>query len=155
MLTDKPFPTGSYRFRSYVPTERAWGRELGWLEDQGERVEPHGKKLYTKPVVVLSSPATFSAAEDFLIGLESMRRGKIIGEPSGGSTGQPLVFSLPGGGSARVCTKQDMYPDGREWVGKGIQPDIVVRHTAADVRAGRDTVLEAAIDDMKRQLAMK
>jgi carboxyl-terminal processing protease len=150
MLTAKPFPTGRYVYRSYVPTYRAWGTDLDWIDTVGQHQEPHGEKLYTKPVVVLSGPRTFSAAEDFLVAFESMQRGIIMGEPSGGSTGQPLNFSLPGGGSARVCTKKDMYPDGREWVGKGIQPMKLVKPTAADTRAGRDTVLEAAIDHLKQ-----
>jgi carboxyl-terminal processing protease len=155
MLTDKPFPTGRYRFRLYVPTHRAWGTELEWMDTYGDEVEPHGKKHYAKPVAVLSGPRTFSAAEDFLVAFEAMKRGKIIGEASGGSTGQPLVFSLPGGGSARVCTKQDMYPDGRTWVGKGIQPDVMVKMKADDLRAGRDTVLEAALAELKKSSVTK
>jgi C-terminal processing protease CtpA/Prc len=74
-----------------------------------------------------------------------MKRGMIIGEPTGGSTGQPLAFSLPGGVMARVCTKRDMYPDGTEWNAKGIQPAILVKPTLADSQSGRDTVLEAAL----------
>ncbi len=145
MMTDKAFPTGSYRFRLYVPTHRAWGQDQDWLDEKGGEFRPHGTKLYTKPVIVLSSPRTFSAAEDFLIAFQSMKRGRIVGEASGGSTGQPLQFALPGGGTGRVCTKQDMYPDGRLWVGIGIQPDVPVKPTVEDVRAGRDTVLETAL----------
>jgi carboxyl-terminal processing protease len=78
-----------------------------------------------------------------------MKRGRIIGEPSGGSTGQPLPFNLPGGGWARVCTKRDTYPDGKEFVGRGVQPQAVVHPTVSDVRAGRDTALEAALRELR------
>jgi C-terminal processing protease CtpA/Prc len=74
-----------------------------------------------------------------------MRRGPIVGQATGGSTGQPLYVQLPGGGVARICTKADTYPDGRAWVGHGIQPTVKAAPTVADVRAGRDTVLEAAL----------
>jgi C-terminal processing protease CtpA/Prc len=77
-------------------------------------------------------------------------RGKIAGEPTGGSTGQPLFFKLPGGGMARVCTKRDSYPDGRDFVGKGVQPQIIVHPTVSDVRAGRDPVLEAALRELRK-----
>ena len=107
------------------------------------------KALYTGPVVVLTSPRTFSAAEDFMVAYSAMKRGLIIGEPTGGSTGQPLYFTLPGGGGAVVCTKRDKFPDGREFVGRGIQPDKLVRPTIEDFRAGRDTVLEAALKELK------
>lgn len=100
-------------------------------------MDPDGKRL--RP-----------AAEDFVIDFELMKRGKIIGEPTGGSTGQPLMFSLPGGGSARVCTRQVFYPDGRQFVGVGIQPDILVRPTVADFRSGRDAVLERALEYLRQ-----
>jgi len=146
-LTDKSFRTGSYSSRLYSPLRRVRGEgvvfepvemdEMGW--------PANGKKIYTKPVVVLISGITFSAAEDFCSAYVGMKRGALIGEPTGGSTGQPLAFALPGGIMARVCTKRDAYPDGTEWNGKGIQPNVLVRPTVADVQAGRDAVLEAAL----------
>lgn len=145
-LTDKPMKTGSYESRLYSPLRRARGEGVV-LEsvEGGNSWQPNGKHLYTRPVVVLTSGETFSAAEDFAVVFDAMKRGTIIGEPTGGSTGQPLVFSLPGGVMARVCTKRDMYPDGTEWNAKGIQPQLLVRPTVADIQSGRDTVLEAAL----------
>ncbi len=146
-LTDKPMKTGSYASRTYSPLRRARGEGVVYepVESDGSGWPANGKKLYTKPVVVLTSGQTFSAAEDFAVVFDAMKRGTIIGEPTGGSTGQPLVFSLPGGVMARVCTKRDMYPDGTEWVGKGVQPTLLVKPTVADVQAGRDAVLDAAL----------
>ena len=57
-----------------------------------------------------------------------------------------LGFELPGGGSGRVCTRQVLYPDGRQFVGQGIQPDILVPTTLADFRARRDAVLDRALE---------
>ena len=122
---------------------------MDWIELPVESLQPGDGPHYSGPVVVLSGPATFSAAEDFLVAWKNSGRGKLIGEPSGGSTGQPLFFDLPGGGSARVCTKRDTFPDGTEWVGRGIAPDILVHPTFADVRAGKDTVLEKALEFLK------
>ncbi|GAB3752492.1 hypothetical protein GCM10028817_17080 [Spirosoma pomorum] len=145
-LTDKPMKTGSYESRIYSPLRRARGEGVV-LEsvESGGNWPPNGKRLYTKPVVVLTSGQTFSAAEDFAVVFDVMKRGTIIGEPTGGSTGQPLAFSLPGGVMARVCTKRDMYPDGTEWNAKGIQPTLLVKPTLVDYQSGRDTVLEAAL----------
>ncbi|QMW03104.1 S41 family peptidase [Spirosoma foliorum] len=149
-LTDKPMKTGSYSSRLYSPLRRVRGESVVFepVEDDGDGWPANGKNLYTKPVVVLTSGQTFSAAEDFAVVFDAMKRGTIIGEPTGGSTGQPLAFSLPGGVMARVCTKRDMYPDGTEWNGKGIQPAILVKPSAADWQAGRDTVLEAALNHL-------
>ena len=144
-LTDKPFRTSSWYTRVYRPSYRAWGNAEGRTGDSNNSAPANGKLLYTKPVAVLTSPRTYSAAEDFLIAFDVMERGRIIGEASGGSTGQPLMFDLPGGGFGRICTKRDTYPDGKEFVGVGIQPDIVVKPSVADVRKNKDAVLEAAM----------
>ncbi|MCB1024266.1 MAG: S41 family peptidase, partial [Acidobacteria bacterium] len=152
MLTDKDFKTSKWHTRSYKPAFRAWGRqEEIFGEDSGD-FPADRSKYYSRPVVVLTGPATFSAAEDFAVAFDAMKRGLIIGEPTGGSTGQPLFFRLPGGGSARVTTKRDSYPDGKEFVGRGVIPDIVVKPNIPDIRARRDTVLEAARSELAKNL---
>lgn len=105
--------------------------------------------IYTGPVVVLTGAATFSAAEDFVLSYQLLKRGLTIGEATGGSTGQPLGFSLPGGGSARICVKRDTYPDGSDFVGKGLQVDIEVKPTISDIRNGIDPVLNRALQELK------
>ncbi len=73
-----------------------------------------------------------------------------MGEPTAGSTGQPLNFRLPGGGFGRVCTWRGVYPNGKEFLGIGIQPGILVVPTLEDFRAGKDTVLDAASAEIRR-----
>jgi len=108
------------------------------------------------PLVVLIGNNTGSAAEDFLISLDDVKgRAITIGEPTYGSTGQPLSFNLPGGGSARVCTKKDTYPDGREFVGYGIKPNIEIKPTFADMMTGKDIVLEKAIAVVAEKIKKK
>ena len=94
--------------------------------------------------MVLSDSSTCSAAEDFLIPLKVQKRAKLIGEPTCGSSGQPLFFSIYGA-DARVCTKWDRFPDGTEFVGVGVLPDVPANRTREDVAAGRDAAFEEAI----------
>lgn len=145
LLTDQPFRNSRWQTRAYLPAFRAWGRPEGTHAEPGELLEPDGGRHYAGPVVLLTSARTYSAAEDFVVVFDAMQRGRIVGEPTGGSTGQPLLFDLPGGGTGRVCTKRDSYPDGKPFVGVGVQPHLRVSPTVADLRAGRDTVLEAAL----------
>jgi carboxyl-terminal processing protease len=154
-LTDKPFSTSRWRTRDYRPSYRAWGIGEMTMGDKDPAFQPNRSKVYKKPVVLLTSARTFSAAEDFAVAFDAMKRGPIVGEATGGSTGQPLSFDLPGGGAARVCTKRDTYPDGREFVGVGVQPQRIVHPTVADVRAGRDTVLEAALSSLQKEESVR
>jgi len=104
-----------------------------------------------QPLVVLQSNNTASAAEDFLIMLSGLKgRARTMGQKSFGSTGQPLHFDLPGGGSARICAKRDTYPDGREFVGLGVPPDVAIARNVQDVLKGTDTELEAALKALKK-----
>ncbi|GGF18092.1 S41 family peptidase [Hymenobacter cavernae] len=148
-LTDQPFQTSRWITRDYHPPFRPWERAPQWYSEPQESVKPKGSGVYTRPVVLLTSARTFSAAEDFAVAFDIMKRGLIIGEPTGGSTGQPLLFSLPGGGMARICTKRDTYPNGKEFVGVGVQPQVMVHPTMRDIRSGRDTILEAALKQLK------
>ncbi|MFK7740938.1 MAG: S41 family peptidase [Planctomycetota bacterium] len=148
-FSKRAFATTRWHTLQYRPTMRAWGRQPITRYTRTlpvyDKVKPN---TYDKPVVLLIGPQTFSAAEDMAAAFDQLGRGKMIGTATGGSTGQPLPFDLPGGGSARVCTKHDFYADGTEFVGIGIQPDLVVAPTIADVRAGVDTVLQAARDEL-------
>ena len=110
------------------------------------------KKL-TVPLVVLMGNRTGSAAEDFLVFLDGLKgRATTIGQKSFGSTGQPISFQLPGGGWSRICTKKDTYPDGREFVGYGIKPDIFVPLSVTEMIDGKDDALAKAIEVMKGKM---
>ena len=144
-IVNKNFATSAAATRDYKPSLRAWGNpeSLHRFSDSLEQAD--AQHQFTGKVAVLTSARTYSAAEDFAVAFDLMQRGKIIGEATGGSTGQPLFFDLPGGGTARVCTKLDSYPNGKKFVGVGVQPHQVVRPTVVDFHAGKDTVLLAAI----------
>ncbi|WP_342114267.1 S41 family peptidase [Pseudoduganella sp. OTU4001] len=148
-LDDKAFLTSRWATREYKPTWRAWGKDMPMYSEAPDAVQPDPQRRYAKPVLVLTSAATFSAAEDFAVAFDGMQRGALMGEPTGGSTGQPLFIKLPGGGRARICTKQDTYADGRAFVGVGVQPQHLVKPTVDGMRAGRDEVLEAALAQLQ------
>ncbi len=101
------------------------------------------------PTVILIGHQTYSAAEDFLVFCDNQKHITLIGETTAGSTGNPVVWNLPYGGYLSICSKKDMYPDGREFVGKGIKPDIESHLTLDDFRKGKDTALETALVFLK------
>ena len=151
-LTDTTFGTMKSETRTYSSVRRYFNQKQKW-DTISWTQPPNGEKLFTGPVVVMASPFTGSAAEDFLVAFDYMRRGTIIGEPSAGTTGQPMMFSLPGGIQARVCIRKCTYPDGKQFVGVGVQPDIVAKRTVADVRQGGDSVLDVALETLLHQQA--
>lgn len=157
-LTDRPLTGSRWKTRQHLPSDSASGKKDGWYEGGPWTVQPvEGKKPFLGPVVVLIGPGTFSGAEDFLIPLHSSQRATLVGQRTGGSTGQPLIISLPGGYMASICTKWDTYPDGREFVGVGVIPDVEVYPTQAEIAAGlwsggKDPILEKGLEVLRAQL---
>jgi carboxyl-terminal processing protease len=151
VLADKPFRGSIWRTVDYKAAFRSWSRPIGWhRSDSAPTFQPDPTLHVATPVAVLIGPRTYSAAEDFLVSYISSGRGKLIGETTGGSTGNPMLIKLPGGGMAFICTKDDAFYDGRVFEGAGIAPDIEVKPTIADIRAGRDPALERAVSLLKQ-----
>lgn len=90
-----------------------------------------GKLSYgaAKPVFILTSPTTFSAAEGLAYDLQALKRAVIVGQPTGGganpSQGGPVplshgfVANIPTGYVVNAIT-------GTNWEGAGVQPNVVV-----------------------------
>lgn len=148
-LVKESAPIHKWYTREYKPSYRAWQNTQD-VFGGGSTLRPNGKFHYDKPVVVLTGAKTFSAAEDFAAAFKSLKRGQVIGTATGGSSGQPLMISLPGNLSARICTKRDQLADGADFVGKGVLPDVEVGQTVADFRKGIDTDLQVAIKSLKK-----
>jgi carboxyl-terminal processing protease len=140
-----PVKSSAWRTREYKPAYAAWGKAQTWYEGSPEEIMPAEGPKFDGPVYVLTSPITCSAAEDFLIPLKMAKRITIVGEPTCGSSGQPLEITIYGA-YARICTKWDRFPDGTEFVGIGILPDVPAARTKQDVASGRDAVLQKAIE---------
>jgi carboxyl-terminal processing protease len=162
-LTNDTLATSRWRTREHRAAHKAWGAygdehrayaEMNAWFDGGThgRVAPASGQRLIVPTAVLLGHATGSAAEDFLVAIDAVPHIITVGQPSFGSTGQPLTFDLPGGGTARVVTKRDTYPDGRDFVGPGVQPDVFLAPTVEDVREGRDVVLERAVELLRGQV---
>lgn len=154
LIATDTIPQGEWLTPKYQAAYAAWGKPWECDTIQRQPVMPFWMMTdeiprYDKPVVLLVSGMTFSAAENFTALFRNARRGKIIGTPTGGSTGQPMTVDLGWGYYGRICTRNEKLADGTEFIGKGIQPDIVIEETES-VFAGKDNVIEAALKELKQ-----
>lgn len=168
--------------RNHLPTYKAWGSnftekdtgrakpEWGMSKDEvvkaflafhdnyyykfdyaPDTIRLNAKRLIV-PTAILIGHNTASAAEDFLIYADRQKHMITIGAPTFGSTGQPYGFDLVGGATARICTKKDTYPDGREFVGFGIKPAIEVKPKLKDYLQNKDPVLDKATEVLRAKI---
>lgn len=110
-----------------------------------------GSAHYRGRVVILVDNATASAAEIFSAVLKDHRRATIVGRKTAGAVLASWFEPLPDGGELQLSREDYVAPNGRRIEGNGVEPDIVVTRTLADVRAGRDRDLEVALKVLEDQ----
>ena len=115
---------------------------------------PDTIRRFDVPIAILISTMTVSAAEDFLINLyEIPNRPIIIGQPSFGSTGSPLmVWGFPKNGYARVCARKVLFPYSLKPFNEGITPDILVNYSFNEFMSGNDKDIEVAVKELEKQI---
>lgn len=154
LLTKDTIPQATWRTPKYEAAYASWGRPWETIEIPSDSIVPihfqHPQiPQYDKPIVLLVSGNTFSAAEDFTVLFKNAKRGIIMGTPTAGSTGNPIRFDLGWGYWGRICTRHEKLADGTEFIGVGIQPDKIVEETE-DVIFGKDNAIEAALQELKK-----
>ena len=145
-----PFMIGilsSYLFTEVVHLNDFYIRETDSKREFFTTAEVQGRRYgKDKPVYVLTSNRTFSAAEEFTYNLKNLKRSTTVGETTGGGAHPGGVRKitdhfgiwLPNGRAINPITKTN-------WEGTGIEPDIKVESGQA---------LQAAhLDALKKILA--
>lgn len=105
------------------------------------------KDSYKGKLFLLTSTYTFSAAESFTLDLKESGNAIIIGEGTGGDTGnRPSTFHTTNGIYFRLPTREPSFsPNGFPMEGKSIMPHYEVYQSVNDFMKNRDTVLEFAL----------
>lgn len=134
------------------------GKTVAWFfEDRTDYIVMKGRffrtRYHTRPVsdpwtgpmAVLVGPGSASASELFAATIQDNGRGKIVGQTTAGSVIGSQHLNLPDGGELSlsmraVFTARDVLLEKI-----GVTPDIVVDPTWAQLRAGEDPAMEAAV----------
>lgn len=111
---------------------------------------PQGTKQYLKSVALLTNRHCFSSAEGTVLMFRVLPNVTIIGDTTGGGSANPISLQLPNGWSYRVSRWIQYTADKQIFEGKGIAPDLPVTITTKDSLAGRDVILEKAIDFLQQ-----
>ena len=154
LLATDTIPQASWETPKYEAAYASWGKKWERETVASDSIVPfcilfpNEVQKYDKPIVLLVNGSTFSAAEDFAVLFKNANRGKLIGTSTGGSTGSPIFIDLGWGYYGRICTRHERLADGTEFIGVGIQPDVVVEETES-VIFGNDNVIEQALNMIK------
>ena len=119
------------------------------MKESFERFTPE-KEVFRGRVTVLIGPGNASGVTMLLARLKDAGRIRLVGEATGGSAEGPTAgilffLKLPNSGiTVRVPWKRQFMDIATFAPGKGLLPDVPVKETIEDFRAGVDRALEAA-----------
>lgn len=159
---------GIWRTRTYDAAQSSWGagatpgdtvnharvrRAYEYYNDEAfsapepsvYRFNPN-REVLVVPTAILVDDATSGAAEIFVAIAASQPHMTTVGSTTSGSAGSVAMYELLPGLSCGICTREVRLPDGKEFVGRGIVPDVVVEEALDDLMAGRDAVREKALE---------
>jgi hypothetical protein len=144
---------------------RDWGDQARRVDDRhfelppaDTTVLPRGLRV-AKPLVVLVDAANSSATFGFAERVRQGRLGLLVGETTGGNqrgiNGGAFFFArLPASGLSFDLPLIGYFPNDDRPDG-GLAPDVPVQPTIADIAAGRDPALEAALAHVARPASVK
>jgi hypothetical protein len=112
----------------------------------GDNLIGPGSGQYKGKVIVIVNEVTQSQAEYTTMALQSSPNVTVIGSITAGADGDISPIILPGGISTMISGIGVFYPDQTPTQRKGIKIDLVVTPTIAGIKAGRDELLEKAME---------
>lgn len=106
------------------------------------------------PKIVLQNWRSASNAEMFPAGFRALGLGKVVGTPTMGAVIGTGSYSLIDGSTVRTPGVGVYLADPKRtnMENYGVQPDMLVDNRPEDTLAGRDRQLEAAVDELMKQL---
>jgi C-terminal processing protease CtpA/Prc len=105
-----------------------------------------GPRLNGKPIYVLISPLTGSAAEEFAYDIQTHQLGTLVGATTAGAANPGGFFRLDDHFGAFVATGRAINPiTNTNWEGVGVKPDVAVPPETA-LRAAHVAALEKLIE---------
>jgi tricorn protease len=106
------------------------------------------------PKIVLQNWRSASNAEMFPAGFRALGLGKVVGTPTMGAVIGTGSYSLIDGSTVRTPGVGVYLADPKRtnMENNGVQPDLLVDNKPEDVLAGRDRQLEAAVEELMKQL---
>ena len=100
---------------------------------------------YQGPVVILVNEQSLSTSEILARGMQNAGEAMVIGQKTPGMALPSLIFNLKSGDKFQLPAADFHDAKGNVLEGVGVTPDISVAWTMADILAGTDSDLQAAL----------
>lgn len=109
-----------------------------------------GEKYLDKPLVILTNRGCYSATNMFAAFMKGLKNVTLVGGKTGGGGGLPTATELSNGWILRVSGSKTLDRNGFN-IENGVDPDIKIDMTKADMDRGKDTILEEALQLIRQK----
>ncbi|HEY0653092.1 MAG TPA: S41 family peptidase [Chryseosolibacter sp.] len=131
----------------YMTTRKRNGpKHSDFTEPESWYVSPQGKSQFTKPVIVLTSRFSQSAAETFALAMNELENVTLLGDTTAGGYSDNPTTEMYNGWMFSFSVGDFRAADGKSYEGIGTAPDVRMVNRKEDLLSGRDPVLEKAIE---------
>jgi C-terminal processing protease CtpA/Prc len=145
-LSERPAPAAALFRKPLVMASDVDVTDQSTTAQFVQRIPPSEKWKYRQKTVMLIDERAVSQAEHTGLFLRAANGTRFIGSPTNGANGDVTSFFVPGDIRVRLSGQAVLHPDGSQLQRVGLVPDVEVRPTIAGIRAGRDEVLERAVE---------
>jgi C-terminal processing protease CtpA/Prc len=137
-FTRKPFAASYVRINT---DPRVTGVEM----PLARTIAPRGSWQFTRPVVVISGRGGFSATESFVAAMRTLPQVTVIGDTTGGASGNPATYPLGNGWQFTVPRWFEYGPDRQPIEWRGVAPHLTIAWHPSNYDSTRDPLIDAAV----------
>ena len=140
-VSDKPVTGPQF----HLPQIAAPDREQTTFVRNGEWTFAPKEPYLSAPKIFLTDAHAIGYGESCLAIVQALKLGEIVGSTTAGTNGTTNRFQLPGDYTVVFTGTKVLKHDGTPHHGVGIQPGVAVAVTRSALAAGRDELLEKAV----------
>jgi carboxyl-terminal processing protease len=105
-----------------------------------------GEPVYSGRLLLLVDRGCTCACEDFVMPFKMAKRAILVGETTAGTFSFTNFNAFDNGMILNVASIRHTFPDGSQFEGVGIGPDVEIHPAPVDLKQGRDVVLSKALE---------
>jgi carboxyl-terminal processing protease len=146
-LMDKPYPmwSESSSMKGGFLLRHIAYPEVSHVTTSEGMIRPQ-EPAYAGRLILLIDRGCTCACEDFVMPFKIIKRAQLVGETTAGSFSSTNFTQFDNGMMLNIASVRHTFPDGSRFEGIGIAPDVEVEPQAQDLKAGKDIVLNKALE---------
>jgi C-terminal processing protease CtpA/Prc len=137
-----------YTYYLYQTQYKTGPKHDDFTEFEGTWIDKNDSKKFARYIIVLTNRGIYGIPSLFVTSAKSMQTVKVMGDSTAGIAGLTTSKELANGWVLTYTSSKIRSSEGLEII-DGVAPDTLVSMKSSDESAGKDTMIEAALAELK------